>query len=133
MSVKEDLDAQPAGTVIGSGSDFTTSSSTYVDLTNAAITLMTREQRCLLIFTSRLSQTNSSNAAVLTVSIDGVTQTDVILMQNLNVSGNGSFSYLTDVLTAGSHTFKIRVRQAVGGTVTVNVVSVPWRFSVIGQ
>lgn len=103
-------------------SDFSTSSSSYADITSAAAALTTGARRCRLVWRSPMYNNVGGNYPEVTFSVDG---TDVEggpadginMFQTVSGSDQRTIhaEYVTDVLTAGSHTFKARLRS-VGGT-----------------
>ena len=123
------------GRVVGS-STFTTTSTSYVDLTNATLTLTTQAARCLVSFSGQY-QLSGSNTSYATINIDGTNVEGAYAIASGTVDSNGSimsFTYLTDVLSAGSHTFKIQVHTN-GLTLTVPYTTTAgqerkWQFSV---
>lgn len=112
--------------------DLTTSSTTFVDATGITVTITTAAVRCLVIATlSAIGPTAPSNVAV-DLAIDGTREGQTYGL-TLHGAGNCnlSFSHLTDVLSAASHTFKIQWRVD-GGTGTLRASTVaPARLTVI--
>jgi hypothetical protein len=107
--------ALQSGRVVKSGGNFTTSATTFTDVTGFSITITTGARRCLVTFTGSIACNNVAGGIGLTVDIDGVNQGGASggLMffgtPAANEHHNGSFSYLTDTLTAASHTFKLQM------------------------
>lgn len=120
--------------------DLTTVSTTFVDATGLTVTLTTGAHRCLVIFAGTVFlNTNAQNIAV-DLNIDGsrVGGTYGLVHNYQNGAGalnvNAGFSFLTDVLSAASHTIKLqfRVDSGTGGTGKIYASSVdPAIFQVI--
>ena len=115
-----------SGRVVLSSGDLTTTSGTFVDATGLSITITTGARRVLLGFTAQVYNNNTAGAVFLTFAVDGTDQGDTsfgltgIAQHATATEGlNGSFTYLTDVLTAGSHTFKVRFHRGSSGTATI--------------
>lgn len=126
---------QQASRVTRTAGDVSTTSLTFVDLTGASITLTTGAHRCKVEFTASVFVSGSVNI-YLDLEIDGSRiggdQGVISLHPGALLEGNGSFTYLTDVLSAGSHTFKIKVRVNAGtGTVQAHTTTTPYFFTVI--
>ena len=107
--------------------DFTTTSTTFVDVTTHTITMTTTARRVLLLFSG--NHTNSGiNRNDFTFDIDGTDAGGTAGLQSGTMSGadaprmSCTFHYLTDVLTAASHTFKVNA-QVSAGTMTIQGTS----------
>lgn len=117
----------------GSG-DFSTSSTTFVVINSALdITLSTGARRCLVAWT--LTVVPGTGQAQVDVEIDGSRAGGGYGLAHTGGNGinqNLSGSYLTDALSAGSHTFKLMVRVD-GGSATFRADSSgsPAIFSVV--
>jgi hypothetical protein len=105
--------------------NYTTTSSTFVDVdaTNFALTITTGAHRVMLVFTGSGGNT-SADYIELDVTVDGTRQGGtggLVIMecQDSLVFKNLSFTYITDVLTAASHTFKLQYRVNSSGTATI--------------
>ncbi len=120
-----------------SGGDVTTTSATFVDMTGVTITITTGATRCMIEFTADVFHSSATPQSIsIALLIDGASQggtggnlgvTSVAVNSGINVS----FTFLTDVLSAGSHTFKIQWKTS-AATATVQAGSVvPLIFSVI--
>lgn len=99
--------------------DLTTSSTTFVDATGLTTTITTGAHRCLVIFSgnAHVSGAGSSANAAFDLAIDGTRQGQGFGLTIAQQSGSADgpnipvgFTYLTDALSAGSHTFKIQWR-----------------------
>jgi hypothetical protein len=111
--------------VILSGGDITTTSTTFVDLTGASITLTTGAHRCLIGFAAEVHNNTVDKLTYLDVDVDGtrisghsggLTRVQQNNPNGANYSKNGSFTAMTTAqLTAASHTFKLQWRVD-GGT-----------------
>lgn len=108
---------------------FTTTSTTFVDVTDHSITMTTGARRVLLTFTACFS--NNTNAADVSVTFD-IDGTDAGGTEGLNkltsaaadLKTMGAIVYLTDVLTAASHTFKVNLKNG-GGADIANIFGNP--------
>jgi hypothetical protein len=108
--------AAPAfGRVVKTDGDFTTTSGTMVDVTGLSITITTRARRCRVSVAGCADNSSASAINKITIGIDGSDVVNEIL--NGSEIGNASFTFVTDVLSAGSHTFKVRA-CASSGTLT---------------
>ena len=103
--------------------DITSSSASFVDLTGVTVTMTTGAHRVLVTFSALASATAGTVNMSFDLAIDGTRQGGAAgLTQGGSTAGginaNPGFSYLTDVLTAASHTFKIQwLPTASGGKV----------------
>lgn len=103
--------------------DFTTTSTSFVDVTNLTITITTGARRVLLTACGAVANDTAGQQSKLTLTVDGANQggtnglqfADHIAATELHPF---SLSFLTDVLTAASHTFKVQA-LASGGTTTI--------------
>lgn len=93
---------------------------TFIDVTGLSITVTTGARRCLVGYAGSVFHATSGATGRLDLAIDGtrVGGTNGGLMEfktaTTNQYGNGSFTFLTDTLTAASHTFKIQANTSVG-------------------
>lgn len=109
--------------VVRTSGDVSTSSTSYVDATGLTVTLTTGARRCLVgaALTGYVSAADGHVA--LTYAIDGTDQQEVLFVsQHATASEtmNLSFTRMTGVLSAGSHTIKLRMRAVNAGTATLN-------------
>lgn len=104
------------------GANETVASTTWEDInsTNYSITLTTGARRCLLLFTGRVSQTGA-NITRFGFTVDGTPveaeatgSTGSGITRHDTSSEGAHIIALTDVLTAGSHTFKVRWNASAG-------------------
>lgn len=132
--------AMASGRVVRTSGDFSTASTTFVDMTGMSVTITTGARRCLVAVTAVTDHSNNAGQYVnLDVAIDGTRQGGssglVGNQHSSNATGsedhNGSFTYLTDVLTAGSHTFKIQVRVTAGTGVVYAGAAFPCTLGVV--
>jgi len=102
--------------------DYTTSSTTFVDVdaTNLKITLTTGARRVLVSVTAVGKSTQNAQLC-LDLDIDGTPQGQTLGLVFSDSFGGAHgqnvqlcFTYLTDVLSAGSHVFKLQHRTSVG-------------------
>jgi hypothetical protein len=111
--------------------DVSTASTSLVDLTGATITITTAASRYLLIFSCTTSNTSADVQHTFNFAVDGTLQFGTAGMAT-NVSDAGgsendgfTMTYLTDVLSAASHTFKVQWKVSAGtGTVRANSANV---------
>lgn len=101
--------------------DYTTTSTSFVDVdaTNMALTITTGARRCLVGLTGTVANSSAGATNMFDVDIDGVRQGGTFgIMTDRTPSAtyrqNASFTYLTDLLTAASHTFKLQWRTTAG-------------------
>lgn len=88
--------------------DLTTTSTSYVDLTGITVTLTTGARRCLVIFSANGKNSNAGQTARYDIDIDGSRQGQGYgLSWAANAGSAVGFTFLTAVLSAGSHTIKI--------------------------
>jgi hypothetical protein len=103
--------------------NYTSTSTTFVDVdsTNMALTITTGAHRVLIGFVGTVQQSIATDNVMLDVEVDGVrVGGDFGLVSprpnQIDLRVNGSFAFLTDVLSAGSHTFKLQWRRFGSGT-----------------
>jgi len=108
-------------------SDFNTTSSTFVDVTGLSLTIATGAHRVLCGFGGSGYNSSTSGAVILTVSVDGTDQVDTAngivfdkQISTANENKNLSFTFMSDVLSAASHTFKVRMHRGSAGTGTLS-------------
>lgn len=103
--------------------DYTTTSTTFVDVdsTNLSLTITTGAHRVLIGFSGTVRQSDGNDNIFLDVTVDGTRQGGSIglIGPRSAVNVDGSFTFLTDVLSAGSHTFKLQWRVLATGTATI--------------
>lgn len=100
--------------------NYTTTSTSFVDVdgTNLALTITTLARRVMIGFTGSIKH-SAANATSLTVDLDGTNLGAAVGSAGYgglvtvrpstnNFEGDASFTFLTDVLSAGSHTFKLQ-------------------------
>ena len=105
--------------------DYTTGSASFVDVdaTNMALTITTGARRVQVGLVAQLFHSSTTSGA-FQLLVDGVAEggaTDGIMQFTAESSRymNASFVYLTDVLSAASHTFKLQWKIS-AGTLTMN-------------
>ena len=95
---------------------------TFIDATGMSVTISTGAHRCLVEVVA-MGKASATDTVCLDLDIDGVRQgQDLGLCFADSLSGqnrNLSFAFLTDVLTAASHTFKLQFAAASNGTMTL--------------
>lgn len=100
--------------------DLTTSSTSFVDATGLTTTITTGGRRCLVIFQAAGNNNVANDNTAVDLAIDGTRQGGAYGLQFVSAGGAGDngdlgFTFLTDELAPGSHTFKIQFRVD-GGT-----------------
>lgn len=104
--------------------DVTTTNTTLTDVTGMTITKTTGARRVLVGFYGSGYNTLATNHVCTAIAVDGVDKEEIIHSQSqASESQNMSFTYITDVLTAASHTIKMRFRALSGGTATINATA----------
>lgn len=120
------------------GGNLTTGSTTFIDATGLTVTQTTAAVRCLVIFNA-VATISAAGQVDVDLDIDG-TRVMVGNSHGLkffgasasNQHGDISFTYVTDVLTAASHTFKIVWRTTIGtGTLYGNTTHSPAILTVL--
>ena len=99
-----------SATATRTAGDLTTSSTTYVDATGLTVTLTTGATRCLVIFNGNAIVTSTA-AGSIDVAVDGTRMGQAYgsaIFQGSGASRSVSFTLLTSVLSAASHTIKIQ-------------------------
>ena len=98
---------------------FTTASTSFVDVTDLSLTVTTGNTRVLLMFNADAYHTATGGEIYLTITVDGtkVGGTNgmgrmIFDQTNTNTWQLVSLHYITDVLTAGSHTFTVQMRTS---------------------
>ena len=108
-----------AGTVRKTNS-FSTTSTSYADVTDLSITVSTPEsRRYLLICSGTIWNVTADKTTYLTFDIDGSNTGDLLeyYIESVTTAAYHSFSihYITDKLATTAHTFKVRMKVS-GGT-----------------
>ncbi len=132
--LKDRLDSSAQKVV--SGADFLTTTSTEfvdVDADKLSLTLMTHGGDVLVGFAGTLQSRYSARGTFLNVAVDGVDYIadDGIIRDNArgeHIHAPISFVMLVTDLEAGSHTFKLRWKTAVGNTARMDVVNMHPQF-----
>jgi hypothetical protein len=107
--------------------DYTSNSTSFVDVdgTNLALTITTRAHRCLVSFTGTATTTGGAAGIFFEVLVDGVAMGGGLggvfglSVPTATNAHNVAFALITDVLSAGSHTFKLQYRTS-ANTVKIN-------------
>jgi hypothetical protein len=127
-----------AGKVKRTAGDFTTASTSFVDVTGMSVTITTGARRCLV--SAMVAGTINNAAGTMSVTLDiygtdegGATNGMLPLGQAIvSETQNWSFVHVTDVLTAASHTFKLRAKVYNGAhTGTIYASDPPCILSVV--
>ena len=110
--------------VIRTAGSLTTSSTTFIDATGMSITLTTGAHRCLVGVVANGEHSVNGDNVILTLDLDGANLggSDGLTNNREDANshrGNLSFTFMTDPLAAGSHTFKLQWRVRAAGTGTL--------------
>lgn len=101
----------------GNGTDFSTTNTSFEDVTSATITLITGARRCLVNVAATTYNTGN-NSNIFRLVIDGSSQAagngGNLWVRANAVELDASFSFITPVLSAGSHTIKLQMRVTAG-------------------
>ena len=97
---------------VGSGTDFSTTSTTYADITGMSVTITTAGGNLLVSAFGRFTGSAGANA-FLAINLDG---TDYEVNTAATVSGSGLYvcALRRFVVSAGAHTVKLRLRTESG-------------------
>jgi hypothetical protein len=101
-------------------STFSTTSTSFTDVTDLSITVTTGPCPVLLILSSTVNGSNLNVRTFLTFNVDGSDKgasTGGLVSARLPDGASSdvvTMTYLTDQLSAGSHTFKVRMRVSTG-------------------
>jgi len=126
------------GKVSRTSGDYTTTSATFedVDTTNISITLTTGARRCRLTLQATGGNGSDGGSINLDFTIDGtrVGQTIGLLFITTPAASNNQncgMQFVTDLLTAGSHTFRVQWKSDSGtSTLRANTTTSPLVFTV---
>lgn len=115
--------------------DFTIPSTIFADVTSATITIVTKANPVLIIVAGWWDNNTAGQTNSIDIDIDGVRQGGnfglVSYTANAGYASNLSFNYLSAVLTAASHTFKLQAKRDAGiGTIKKSATA-PLHFAVI--
>lgn len=120
---------------IRTAGDLTISATSMTDLTGMSVTITTGAHRCivnaLIIGTTGLT---AQSALFATLTVDGVDQASsadgmTVLVASLSMTGPLGFMFMTGVLSAGSHTFKLQAKRSTSngviyGTATNGILTI---------
>ncbi len=99
---------------------FNTTSTSFTDVTDLSVTVTTGPCPVMLILTATVNGSTSTVRAFFTFSVDGSdkgSSTGGLVSTRLPDGASSdvvTMTYLTDELSAGSHTFKVRMRVSTG-------------------
>lgn len=115
------------GRVVRTAGDVSTTSTSFVDLTDASITLTTTARPVLIGLTGSCQNSIQGQNVMFDLDIDGTRQGGTNGLANLQADAANAqmtigLTYLTASLSAGSHTFKIQWRIS-SGTGTIQASS----------
>lgn len=103
--------------------NFSTTSATLVDVTNAAISITTGASATVLVIAT-IPVRVSSNSAFFDWKIDGVDDGVVQGVITSSTDTTLTLFRLATGLSAASHTFQLRARSSAGGTINIDMNSV---------
>lgn len=121
------------GRVVRTSGSVSTTSTSLVDLTGASITLTTGAFPVHISFAGSWYNDTDNQALYINVDIDGALElgtNGIIENDTFNYEANASFSIDSAVLTAASHTFKIKWRVSAGTGVILGSSTNAYNFSV---
>ena len=121
------------GTATRTAGDLTTTSTSFVDATSLSVTITTAAVRCLVIFSGNAKNDGANNTA-FTLDIDAANQGGTYGLSIVDNTGGVpcGFTFLTGVLSAASHTFKVQWRVDAGtGTLFASSSVTPATLHVI--
>lgn len=113
------------GRVVLSGGNYTGTAGTFADVTSASVTITTLARRCLVGCTVTAQVGTANDGVALDIDIDGSRQGGTNGLTGMRNASTGhrqnlSFTYMTDTLSAASHTFKLQSKRIAGsGTITI--------------
>jgi hypothetical protein len=116
--------------------DLTTTSTSFTDATGVSVTLTTGARRCLVIFSGAATH-SATNPMAFDIDVDGARLGETFGLTTINASAAGfnqnvSFTALTGVLSAGSHTIKLQWRVTAGeGTLYASTSVLPAILTVL--
>lgn len=119
------LGAPDSDRVVLTSADYTGTAGSFADVTGATLTITTAARRCLVGVTCTAQAATNGDGLHLDIEIDGVRQggTNGLTGHRFPSSSSRadlSFVYMTDVLSAGSHTFDLQSFRSPGsGTITI--------------
>lgn len=114
--------------------DLTTTSTSFTDATGLTTTLTTGAHRCLVTCAFAAKMSTAGIVAYFDIAVDGtrVGQTGGLQLFSGSEFQTVTLSYLTDVLSAASHTIKVQWKVSSGtGTLLAGTVNTPAILTVI--
>lgn len=122
--------AAPVGSkIVRTAADYTTTSATLVDVdaANLTITVTTLARRVMVGLSATGANSNATGRCDVAIKIDGSVPNGAThqISQHSETGNfmNLSFVFLTDVLSAGSHSFVLQFARGAAGTFTLNANS----------
>lgn len=109
--------------VVKSNGNVSTASSSFEDVAGLSTVVATGARRCRVSFIGHfVASTSNTRIMSVNLQVDGVNQggTDGLAAgtsTDTDRPANLSFSFVTDILTAASHTFKIQIKSATGTSI----------------
>jgi hypothetical protein len=103
--------------------DVTLASDTFTDVTSMSITMTTGARRVMIAVVAS-GHIDATNNIMLDIDIDGArvgstTYGILVVKGDSTKNKNLSFTFVTDVLSAASHTFKLKMARESSGTFTL--------------
>lgn len=125
-----------SGRVVRVAGDVTTTSTTFADITGASITISTGARKVLLTFTCTAYSSSNAGTGGFDFNIDGTRASGADFgMSGFNQHATAgeaypvAMSFLTDALTAASHTFKVQFRTGnAAHTLTVQAATASFAY-----
>ena len=119
----KDFNPPSLGKVSLTTGDITTTSvaPTFADATGMSVTITTKVSRCL-VSVSASGKHSGTDTICVDLSIDGVRQGQALglcFSDTAAQNRNMSFTFVTGVLSAGSHLFKLQFANGAAGTMTL--------------
>jgi hypothetical protein len=119
---------------VGTG-NYSTSSTSYVDIdgTNLSLTLTTGAHRCMILFSASMYGDPSNNECYIQLDIDGNDVGEGHGIAELLLGSNQetkSIVFVTEPLSAASHTFKLHWKMSAGTGYIYNATAIV-QFSII--
>ena len=111
--------------IVRATSNYTTTSATFVDVdaANLTLTITTEARRVLIGVVATAANSDAAGRMDLGIKVDGSMPNGAWIRRSAHDANefmNGSFTFLSDVLTAASHSFVLQFARGGSGTLTLN-------------
>lgn len=120
-------------TVTRTAGNYTSNSTSFADVTGMSITMTTGAHRCLISVGCCGFASEAADPSI-NLTVDGASQgqTFGLMVRRSGVTSvNWSFSFLTGVLSAASHTFRLQARTTAGDVTLYASTTAPLILSVM--